>query len=294
MARGLSIEDLAASLRIRGPYLAALEEGRVRDLPAPAYAVGFVRAYARALGLDGDEAARRYRGGGGSAAARRPELAFPEPVPERSAPAGALALAGAVLAIGAGLAWWYWSGGDTPREADAVPPSPSAVAQPAAQGGGVGPATAARDSSGAPASPDARVSPVATPAASAPVDVPPIALAQQPPPPTGGRPAEEGRILLRARDADVWIQVRERTAGGPVLVDRVLRAGEGWTAPAREGLLLSTGNAARLEVVVDGRPMPAGLGPGQAVRRGVPLDAERLKAAGAGPAGAPQRSAAPR
>ena len=43
LALGLSLEDLAQSLRIRRVYLAALEEGRVRDLPAPAYAVGFVR-----------------------------------------------------------------------------------------------------------------------------------------------------------------------------------------------------------------------------------------------------------
>ena len=61
-ALGFSIEDIAASLRIRRPYLVALEEGRVRDLPAPAYAVGFVRTYARALGLDEDDVGVELRG----------------------------------------------------------------------------------------------------------------------------------------------------------------------------------------------------------------------------------------
>ena len=40
----LDINHVAASLRIRQEHLAAIEEGRFSDLPAPAYAVGFVRS----------------------------------------------------------------------------------------------------------------------------------------------------------------------------------------------------------------------------------------------------------
>ncbi|MBX9700893.1 MAG: helix-turn-helix domain-containing protein, partial [Acetobacteraceae bacterium] len=120
---GLSIDDVSAALRIRRVYLVALEEGRARDLPAPAYAIGFVRSYAKALGLDDNEMVRRFREGSGTAAPRKPDLVFPEPVPERGVPAGALVLAGAVVVIGAYVGWWHWSGsGD--RVVDAVPPPP--------------------------------------------------------------------------------------------------------------------------------------------------------------------------
>ncbi|MBX6747575.1 MAG: helix-turn-helix domain-containing protein, partial [Acetobacteraceae bacterium] len=86
LALGLSVEDIAASLRIRRGYLVALEEGRLRDLPALAYALGFVRSYARALGLDEDEMVRRFREVSGPAVQRKTDLVFPEPVPERGVP----------------------------------------------------------------------------------------------------------------------------------------------------------------------------------------------------------------
>src|SRR6202012_2874631 len=47
------IEDVSRQLRIRSVYLRAIEEGRFQELPGAAYAVGFVRAYADYLGLDG-------------------------------------------------------------------------------------------------------------------------------------------------------------------------------------------------------------------------------------------------
>ena len=127
-ALGLSIEDLAQSLRIRRVYLAALEEGRVRDLPALAYAVGFVRTYARSLGLDENDMVRRFREASGPNVARKTDLVFPEPVPDRGVPAGAVILLGAVLAIGAYVGWYQWSGSGT-RTVDAVPPPPPAIEQ---------------------------------------------------------------------------------------------------------------------------------------------------------------------
>ena len=43
---GLDLSHVAAALRIRREHLTAIEEGRFGDLPAPAYALGFVRSYA--------------------------------------------------------------------------------------------------------------------------------------------------------------------------------------------------------------------------------------------------------
>lgn len=121
---GATIEQMAEHLRINRRYLAALEEGRSQDLPGQAYALGFVRSYARALGLDADDLTRRFRDGAGAAARNRTDLVFPEPVPQRGVPAGAVILVGAVLALGSYVAWWQWSGsGDRTVDRVEAPPA---------------------------------------------------------------------------------------------------------------------------------------------------------------------------
>ena len=272
-ALGLSIEDLAQSLRIRRVYLAALEEGRVRDLPALAYAVGFVRTYARSLGLDENDMVRRFREASGPNVARKTDLVFPEPVPDRGVPAGAVILLGAVLAIGAYVGWYQWSGSGT-RTVDAVPPPPPAIEQALREGSP--PETVPEPAAPPPGAPSPGApNPTNANAAPLPPGRPGAPALAPAAPPAAAPAAAEGRILLRARMADVWIQVRERQ-GGPVLVNRVLHPGESWQAPPKDGLLLSTGNAGGLEVLVDGQPTP-GLGAGQSVRRDLQLDAEKLK-----------------
>ncbi len=51
-AQGLTLEQAAAATRIRGGHLSALESGAFDRLPAPVYALGYLRTYARFLGLD--------------------------------------------------------------------------------------------------------------------------------------------------------------------------------------------------------------------------------------------------
>lgn len=58
---GRDIATVARQLRIRAIYIQAIEEGRLQDLPGTAYAVGFVRAYADYLGLDGNSIVSDYR-----------------------------------------------------------------------------------------------------------------------------------------------------------------------------------------------------------------------------------------
>jgi cytoskeleton protein RodZ len=48
---GLSLDDVAASTRVRKTYLQALEDERLEVLPGGSYVVGFLRIYARQLGL---------------------------------------------------------------------------------------------------------------------------------------------------------------------------------------------------------------------------------------------------
>ena len=43
---GVELRDVASMLRIRYPYLLAIETGRFEELPGAAYAAGFLRSYA--------------------------------------------------------------------------------------------------------------------------------------------------------------------------------------------------------------------------------------------------------
>lgn len=59
--KGQTLTELAESTRIRRPYLQGIEEGDRSSLPARPFAIGYVRAYAQALGIDGDAAAARFK-----------------------------------------------------------------------------------------------------------------------------------------------------------------------------------------------------------------------------------------
>jgi len=58
LAKGLSFGEVERDTRINRLYVEALETHRFDALPAPVYARGFMRSYARYLGLDPDEAVR--------------------------------------------------------------------------------------------------------------------------------------------------------------------------------------------------------------------------------------------
>ncbi len=55
-ARGLSLSDVADQIRIRSVYLAAIEEENWSAIGVPVYVRGFLRTYARFLGIDPEEA----------------------------------------------------------------------------------------------------------------------------------------------------------------------------------------------------------------------------------------------
>ncbi len=80
-------------------------------------------------------------------------------------------------------------------------------------------------------------------------------------------------VLLAVQDS--WVQIRE--ADGNLVGAQLLRPGERYRVPNRGGLLLLTGNAGGLELLVDGKKAPP-LGPVGAIRRNVPLDPDSLLA----------------
>lgn len=126
-AKGVTLEQAAGALNIRPRYLAALEADDWNHFPAVVYGLGFLRSYARYLGLDADALVAQQRGvlqatakppregpGGGPPAgsvrrrsprsnpATRPASAPPSPTAGRSvgmAVAGLLALIALALVL---------------------------------------------------------------------------------------------------------------------------------------------------------------------------------------------------
>lgn len=105
LRRGEELQDIAALLRIRFPFLEAIEDGRYQELPGSAYAIGFVRTYAEHLGLDSEEVVRRFKAEAENLE-RRSDLVFPSPIAERSTPGGAIVFVGILMAAVAYGAWY--------------------------------------------------------------------------------------------------------------------------------------------------------------------------------------------
>lgn len=172
---GRDIAVAATTLRIRQPYLEAIEEGRYQDLPGSTYAVGFVRGYAEYLGLDGAEIVRRFKQENNDLAGRA-ELVFPSATSGGGIPTGALLI---LALVGAGIAYglWVWMQDRNESVAEPVPPLPERLAALIHK-----PVDAPADNAPAPA--PAAAQPEQTPAP-APVETPAIAANTQPetPPP---------------------------------------------------------------------------------------------------------------
>ena len=125
-AAGLELADVAAQLRIRQEFLAALEEGRPNVLPGTTYAIGYVRTYAAFLGLDVEQAVTRFKKEA-AGLDQRTQLVFPSPAPEGRVPGVGLMFASVLLA---GLAYggWYWLSERGMSVYDMVPDVPERLA----------------------------------------------------------------------------------------------------------------------------------------------------------------------
>lgn len=298
---GLELDAVGAALCIKPVFLAALEQGRTQDLPGPAYAIGFIRAYAHYLGFDAGRILDSYKAESADVHVR-PDLSLPVPLGERSVPGGPILLVALILALCGYGTWYYLSTGERsrpervaalPAELQQLPPaahrSPAATPTAAADrasgsakgsappvGGArpvAGPAAPGNAAPAAPASPAAGdvVASRATTAAPQPPPAPAAASGALAAGATGAQP--DVQIDIRAV-ADCWIQVR--AADQSIVFSRVLKAGETYRVP-RPGLILRTGNAGALAIVVDGKPAPP-IGALGTLRRDVSLDPDALLA----------------
>jgi cytoskeleton protein RodZ len=274
---GWKLSDVADGLRIRLPYLDAIERGALSELPGAAYQTGFIRAYAQALGLDPEEILRRFRAEG-LGTAPKAELSFLAPVPDRAVPKGAIVFLGViVLLIGYGL--WYRHSEHERRLADAVPSVPAELAPltvpkpvtpPPAPTPAPAPVQAAATPAPAPAQATVPAAPATPPPAAATATTPPAvptapATAQAATPPAAtasaapasppaatpapATPDATGQTI--AATGDTWVEVRDPS--GNILFSRVLHAGESWPVPDIAGLTMTAGNAGATEITDNGK-----------------------------------------
>lgn len=136
LARKLDLADIAQRTRIPLRHLQAIEDGDYTQIPTPTYAVGFAKAYARAVDEDQVAVAREVRGHAEAAtAARRPpyqpyDIEEAPRTPSRGVIGVAIVLA-LLLVIGAGL--WFgtsWFRGDASSDGVAAAPVDTSEAEP--------------------------------------------------------------------------------------------------------------------------------------------------------------------
>ncbi len=272
-AAGLELTDVARTTRVPLRHLKAIEADTHESLPALPYSVGFVKAYAQAVGLNGDAMAQRFR----AETSQQPHVPTMslEPMDARRLPSQSLAAIsiGAIVLVIAGLSAWGAGMFDKapPAVAVAAPgrAADTPVAAPDAAPAAVGGTTAAAGDA----------APLASgPAATGPAPAPAIAV-----PAGGGAIAAGGPVVLTARE-DVWIKIYDRTTRASAKIG-VLKTGESYTVPADQpGLLLWTGKAGAIDVKVGGRAIPPLGGPVQTVRDISLMPADLMARAAAAPA----------
>lgn len=111
-AKGLSLDDVASQTRIPIRHLQHIENGEWDALPAATYSVGFTRAYANAVGLNGAEYGAEVREQlGGSTAYAAPAASFYEPADPTRVPPRSLAIFAGVAALLLVIGYLVWRSG---------------------------------------------------------------------------------------------------------------------------------------------------------------------------------------
>lgn len=82
--RGLSLTEVEAATKIRAKYLEALENDDYQEIPGEIYRIGFLRNYARYLGLDSDALVESYKSLSGDQVASATPPSLTEQLKEQS------------------------------------------------------------------------------------------------------------------------------------------------------------------------------------------------------------------
>ena len=254
---GRSLQDLAAATRIKRHYLEAIEEMRIEELPSRPFTIGYVRAYARALGLDGEAAVQRFK------------QDVPSDVEPLRAPVGVRKHADVRLFLLAGggaaviLAIGVWNLARHSMKDDG--PSPAAVVEAAGPSAAppAEPGAALAISAAQPAPQESTIpAPYLTPGmapeeaadAAAKAAARPAIDPNAPPTftPHGavyGAPANVSSVVLQARKS---VSLVVRAANGNVYFAQQLKPGEAYRPPIMEGLSIEVTDPESVYVYVYG------------------------------------------
>jgi cytoskeletal protein RodZ len=272
----LSLQDVAALTKVRRVYLSAIEDMKFDLLPSRAFAQGYVRAYAQALGLDEGKALARFRA---EVPDENDSFEGPSGIDQQSAPQIRL-IAGIVLGLFVAVLVWniiqrsvqdHGAASamvpDIEQAASGLPanmrpahlgqagavaigapmPAPTESTLPTAYvTPGLAEATAAGGSvDGAQSAAMAAGGPSAQPVAASSTPTGPFS-------PRGtvyGAPAQQSVVTLQAkRGASVVI----RGADGTVYFAKQLAAGEAYRAPLTAGLTVDVSDPAAFDVYANG------------------------------------------
>jgi cytoskeleton protein RodZ len=302
LKRGDEIAQVSRALKIRKDHLEALEEDRLEDLPGKTYAIGFVRSYARHLGLDADRYVERFK----HEISGRSEEQSREPAPihqeeaRHYLPQGWRIIAGVVvILLGYGLWQLMAPSGDTSQQVPEAPvltqpkpkpaPAPQAVVEPTqeatpspatdavpstnasgAQGAAALPPPAAGAKTPATSTAQMAAPPTSAPAPTAPQAAVPVIGENTAPRTFGGEGGS--RVLLRARGP---VRVTVKGPDGSILLNRDLAPGDTYQAPNIPGVTLATSDAGAVEMDVDGKDLGT-VGQPQQVLGRVSLEPESL------------------
>ena len=274
-AQHLSLEDLAAELRISPDFLTALEECRFDVLGAPVFAKGYLKQYGARLGLNPSELAADYELAAGHTSVEITPLRTIRLRDERQITIWVAASITLALIAGLLLTWWLQQPVTdfvvaTPER---IPPATATVArEPDVERAVPDPAEPASAEETAPAQPAAGLvaAPQTEPVAEPEIVLPAVSAANSV---TDTEAAAETRADRLAAVApadtvaiidgpalevffveDSWAEITDED--GSRLYYDLGRAGTRRLFPASRNLNLLFGNARGVELSVDGRALP--------------------------------------
>ena len=107
---GLTIEQIAAELRVEPRYLEALEADRPEIFPAPVFVKGYLRHLANRLDLEYDSLLRRYAE---QTDAKDAPVTYSEPIRETNTLLVPLLIGALILVLGIPAFWFTWVSRDS-------------------------------------------------------------------------------------------------------------------------------------------------------------------------------------
>jgi len=254
--RGITLEEIAESTKIGTRSLRALEVEDFDKLPGGIFNKGFVRAYARYLGIDEEQAVTDFMAAYGDHQKQQPENVQQPNVDEsddRPASLNLLALGGVIAVLGVFFVLWGFRDNISEaalRLAHRFRPVPAAPA----------PTRVAAASSVVPQNPPPSPQPAG--ASGAATTSPESATPGGAAPKTAKLPAAEPvkaapeitgagfDLLVHARQ-DAWVKIK---ADDELLMEGILKGEK--TVHARQKVVFTTGNAGAIELSFNGEPQP--------------------------------------